>query len=122
MAAVRIAGVNLPGNNHAWIALSGSIYGIGRTTAYKICAAANVDSDKKFDEMLEDEVERIRAEVARIQVEGDKRREDSMNIKRKVDLKCYQGMRHRRGLPVHGQRTKTNARTRKGKRKAIRGN
>lgn len=120
MAAVRIAGVNIPGNKHAWIALSGSIYGIGKTTAIKICEAAEVEATKKIDEMEEAELERIRVEVAHYTVEGDKRREVSMNIKRKIDLKTYEGTRHRRGLPVNGQRTKTNARTRKGKRKAVR--
>lgn len=114
----RIAGVNIPVNKHAWVALT-SIYGIGRTAAYGICDRANVEPSRKIRELSEDEVERIRSEVSRLTVEGDLRREVGMNIKRLMDLGCYRGLRHRRGLPVNGQRTKTNARTRKGPRRPI---
>lgn len=116
MAAARIAGVNIPAQKHARIALT-AIYGVGPTRAAKICAAANVNPDVKISDMTEAELESIRGEVARYLVEGDLRREISMHIKRKLDLGCYQGIRHRRGLPVHGQRTKTNAHTRKGKKR-----
>ncbi len=118
--AVRIAGVNIPENKHAWVALSSSIYGIGKTTAHKICEDANIKADTRISELSEDDIERIRVRIAQVVVEGDKRREVSMNIKQKVDKKCYEGVRHRRGLPLNGQRTKTNARTRKGKRKPVR--
>lgn len=118
--ATRIAGVNIPDNKHARIALR-SIYGIGATRALKICQAANVDPAKKISELAEDDLERIRTEVGKYTLEGDLRREISMNIKRTMDLGCNRGIRHRRGLPVRGQRTKTNARTRKGKRKPVRG-
>lgn len=114
----RIAGINIPVHKHAVIGLT-SIYGIGRPRASKICAAANVEPTKKVKDLTEAEVEALRAEVAKFTVEGDLRREVSMSIKRLMDLGCYRGMRHRRGLPVRGQRTKTNARTRKGPRKAI---
>jgi len=120
--AVRIAGVNLPENKHTWVALSSSIYGIGKTTAYKICEAANVSAEQPMSELSEDELERVRTQVAAIPehgIEGDLRREVSMNIKQKIDKKSFEGMRHRRGLPLKA-RTKTNARTRKGKRKPIR--
>lgn len=115
----RIAGINIPVNKHAVIALT-AIYGIGRSQSAKICAAAGVSEDKKIRELSEDEVERLRLEVGKHTVEGDLRREVSMNIKRLMDLGCYRGIRHRRGLPVRGQRTKTNARTRKGPRRPIR--
>ena len=114
----RIAGVNIPDQKHTWIALT-SIYGIGRTRAFLICEAAGVPSDKKIRDLDEAELERIRAEVAKYTVEGDLRREVGMNIKRLMDLGCYRGIRHRRGLPLRGQRTKTNARTRKGPRRPI---
>ena len=114
----RIAGVNIPDRKHAVIALT-SIYGIGRTRAQEICEAASVPQDRKIIELTEDEVEKLRAEVAKFVVEGDLRREVSMNIKRLMDLGCNRGIRHRRGLPLRGQRTKTNARTRKGPRKPI---
>ncbi len=114
----RIAGVNIPDQKHTWIALT-SIYGIGRTRAFKICEAAGVPSDKKVRDLDEAELEKIRAEVAKYTVEGDLRREVGMNIKRLMDLGCYRGIRHRRGLPLRGQRTKTNARTRKGPRRPI---
>ncbi|HEB99051.1 MAG TPA: 30S ribosomal protein S13 [Thiotrichales bacterium] len=115
----RIAGINIPVNKHAVIALR-SIYGIGPTRARKICEAAGVAPDRKIRDLAENEVEALRAEVGKYTVEGDLRREVSMNIKRLMDLGCYRGLRHRRGLPVRGQRTKTNARTRKGPRRPIR--
>jgi small subunit ribosomal protein S13 len=115
----RIAGINIPVNKHAAIALT-AIYGIGRTRAREICAAANVEPARKIKDLTEGEVESLRTEVAKVKVEGDLRREISMNIKRLMDLGTYRGVRHRRGLPVHGQRTKTNARTRKGPRKSVR--
>ena len=115
----RIAGINIPVNKHTVIALT-SIYGIGRSRSADICTEAKVSPDAKISALSEDEVERIRKEVAKFMVEGDLRREVSMNIKSLMDLGCYRGIRHRRGLPLRGQRTKTNARTRKGPRKPIR--
>jgi small subunit ribosomal protein S13 len=115
----RIAGINIPVNKHTVIALT-SIYGIGRSRAQKICAAANVRPDMRVKDLSEGEVEALRGEVAKTVVEGDLRREVSMNIKRLMDLGCYRGLRHRRGLPLRGQRTRTNARTRKGPRRPIR--
>jgi len=114
----RIAGVNIPDRKHAVIALT-SIYGIGRSRAAQICEAAGVAPDKKIMDLSEDEVEKLRSEVAKFMVEGDLRREVSMNIKRLMDLGTNRGIRHRRGLPVRGQRTQTNARTRKGPRRPI---
>ncbi|MFL9711110.1 30S ribosomal protein S13 [Methylobacillus sp. Pita1] len=114
----RIAGVNIPNHKHTEIALT-SIYGVGRTTAKQICLAAGVDATAKIKDLNDAEVEKLRDEVAKLQVEGDLRREVTMNIKRLMDLGCYRGIRHRRGLPVRGQRTKTNARTRKGPIKPI---
>ncbi len=114
----RIAGVNLPVQKHTWIALT-SIYGIGRSRALQICDGANVDAGTKIRNLTEPEVEAIRAQIASLSVEGDLRREVAMNLKRLMDLGCYRGLRHRRGLPVRGQRTKTNARTRKGPRRPI---
>lgn len=114
----RIAGINVPVNKHTVIALT-SIYGIGRTTAQQICDVTGVDPSRKIMELSEGELESLRAEVAKINVEGDLRREVSMNIKRLMDLGCYRGIRHRRSLPLRGQRTKTNARTRKGPRRPI---
>ena len=114
----RIAGVNIPNHKHADVALT-AIYGIGRNTAQKICAAAGVLATAKVKDLNDAEVEKLRDEVAKVKVEGDLRREISMNIKRLMDLNCYRVVRHRRGLPVRGQRTKTNARTRKGPVKAI---
>ena len=114
----RIAGINIPVNKHAEIALT-SIYGIGRTRAQQICAAAGINPTTKIGALGENEVENLRDEVAKFSVEGDLRREVSMNIKRLMDLGCFRGIRHRRGLPLRGQRTKTNARTRKGPRKPI---
>jgi small subunit ribosomal protein S13 len=114
----RIAGVNIPNHKHAEIALT-AIYGIGRTTAQQICVAAGVQASAKIKDLNDSEIEKLRDEVAKFKVEGDLRREVSMNIKRLMDLGCYRGVRHRRGLPVRGQRTKTNARTRKGPVKPI---
>ncbi|OGA13311.1 MAG: 30S ribosomal protein S13 [Betaproteobacteria bacterium RIFCSPLOWO2_12_FULL_63_13] len=113
----RIAGVNIPNHQHVEIALQ-AIYGIGRPRAGAICAAAGVKNNIKIKDLSESEMDRLREQVARFAVEGDLRREVSMNIKRLMDLGCYRGQRHRKGLPVRGQRTKTNARTRKGPRKA----
>jgi small subunit ribosomal protein S13 len=115
----RIAGINIPDNKHAVVSLT-YIFGIGRTTAAKICEAAGVNPASKIQELDEANLDAIRAEVAKFTVEGDLRRAVSMNIKRLMDLGCYRGMRHRRGLPVRGQRTRTNARTRKGPRRPIR--
>lgn len=114
----RIAGVNIPDNKHAAISLT-YVYGIGRTKAREICAASGVAESAKIGELSEEQVDAIRNEVAKHTVEGDLRREVSMNIKRLMDLGCYRGLRHRRNLPVRGQRSKTNARTRKGPRKPI---
>ena len=114
----RIAGVNVPDHQHAEIALT-AIYGIGRNTAKKICVVAGIIATAKLKDLNDADVEKLRDQVAKIKVEGDLRREVTMNIKRLMDLGCYRGVRHRRGLPVRGQRTKTNARTRKGPVKAI---
>ncbi|PID64775.1 MAG: 30S ribosomal protein S13 [Gammaproteobacteria bacterium] len=114
----RIAGVNIPVHKHAEIALT-AIYGIGRKTAQDICAAVGIDKSTKIKELSEEQVEKLRSEVANYSVEGDLRREKAMDIKRLMDLGCYRGLRHRRGLPTRGQRTKTNARTRKGPKKPI---
>jgi small subunit ribosomal protein S13 len=114
----RIAGINVPVQKHTVIALT-SIYGIGRTRAQAICEAAGVATDAKVRDLSEQEVEALRTEVAKFTVEGDLRREVSMDIKRLKDLGCFRGVRHRRGLPVRGQRTKTNARTRKGPRRMV---
>ncbi len=113
----RIAGVNIPNHQHAEIALQ-AIYGIGRARARAICTAASIKTDTKMKDLSESDMDRLREQVARFTVEGDLRREVSMNIKRLMDLGCYRGQRHRKGLPVRGQRTRTNARTRKGPRKA----
>ncbi len=114
----RIAGINIPNQKHIWVALT-SIYGIGDTRARKICATTGILPTAKVKDLTEAEVDKIRGEVAKFTVEGDLRRQISMNVKRLMDLGTYRGMRHRRGLPVRGQRTKTNARTRKGPRKGI---
>jgi small subunit ribosomal protein S13 len=114
----RIAGVNIPEKKHAVIALT-AIYGIGRVRAGVICDACGVPRDTKIQNLTEEEVEKLRSEVAKYTVEGDLRREVSMNIKRLMDLGCNRGIRHRRGLPLRGQRTRTNARTRKGPRRPI---
>ena len=113
----RIAGINIPPHKHTEIGLT-SIYGIGRTTAQKICAKSGVPFDRKVKDLTDADLEKIREEIGRMTIEGDLRREMSINIKRLMDLGCYRGFRHRRGLPVRGQRTKTNARTRKGPRKS----
>ena len=114
----RIAGINLPVQKHCEIALT-SIFGIGRPTARKICEAAGVDPAAELKDISEEKVEKLREMVATYKVEGELRREVSMSIKRLVDLGCYRGIRHRKGLPVRGQRTRTNARTRKGPRRSI---
>ncbi|MDO4231100.1 MAG: 30S ribosomal protein S13 [Lautropia sp.] len=113
----RIAGVNVPDRQHTVIGLT-AIYGIGRARAQAICEAVNVEPSKKVRDLSDAEMERIREQIGRFVVEGDLRREVSMSIKRLMDLGCYRGLRHRRGLPVRGQRTRTNARTRKGPSKA----
>ncbi|MEC9375670.1 MAG: 30S ribosomal protein S13 [Pseudomonadota bacterium] len=115
----RIAGINIPSNKHIVIALT-SIFGIGRSSSGLICAAAGIDPSVKVKDLSEPEVEKIRVEIARFSVEGDLRRENAISIKRLMDLGCYRGIRHRRGLPLRGQRTRTNARTRKGPRRPIR--
>ena len=115
----RIAGINIPLNKHTWIALT-SIYGVGRRRAYQICGGASVDPTTRVRDLSESEVESLRSEVAAFDVEGDLRRDVAMNIKRLMDLGSYRGIRHRRGLPLRGQRTRTNARTRKGPRRPIR--
>lgn len=114
----RIAGINIPDQKHAVIALT-AIYGIGKTRAKAICAAAGIAEDVKIRELSEEQIDKLRDEVGKFTVEGDLRREVTLNIKRLLDLGCYRGLRHRRSLPVRGQRTKTNARTRKGPRKPI---
>ncbi|MGH1538170.1 MAG: 30S ribosomal protein S13 [Gammaproteobacteria bacterium] len=114
----RIAGINVPVHKHTVIALT-SIYGIGRTSSRKICDAAGIAADAKIKDLSEDEVGKLRTEVAKYRVEGDLRREITVNIKRLMDLGTYRGIRHRRGLPLRGQRTQTNARTRKGPRRPI---
>ena len=116
----RIAGVNIPNHQHAEIALT-AIYGIGRSRARKICDAVEVGRSTKMKDLTEAEMDRLRDQVGKITVEGDLRREVTMSIKRLMDLGCYRGLRHRKGLPCRGQRTRTNARTRKGPRKAIAG-
>jgi small subunit ribosomal protein S13 len=113
----RIAGVNIPNHQHAVIALT-AIYGIGRPRAQAICVAAGVSPSAKVKDLSDTEMDRLREQVQKFTVEGDLRREVTMSIKRLMDLGCYRGVRHRRGLPVRGQRTRTNARTRKGPRKA----
>ena len=113
----RIAGINIPPHKHAEIGLT-AIYGIGRTTARKICEACGIEYSKKIKELTDGDLEKIRDALAQFTLEGDLRRETTMNIKRLMDIGCYRGFRHRRGLPMRGQRTRTNARTRKGPRKA----
>ncbi len=113
----RIAGINIPPHKHTEIGLT-SIYGIGRTTAQKICDVVGVPYSKKIKDLNDSELEKIREEIGKITIEGDLRRELSISIKRLMDLGCYRGFRHRRGLPVRGQRTRTNARTRKGPKKS----
>lgn len=113
----RIAGINIPDRQHTEIGLT-AIYGIGRARARAICTAAGIEYSKKIKDLNDAELERIRESLLQFTVEGDLRREVSMAVKRLMDLGCYRGLRHRRGLPVRGQRTRTNARTRKGPRKA----
>ena len=113
----RIAGVNIPNHQHAWSALQ-AIYGVGRTRSKAICGAAGINISSKMKDLSEGEMERLRIEVGKFAVEGDLRREVQLNIKRLIDLGCYRGTRHRKGLPVRGQRTRTNARTRKGPKKS----
>lgn len=114
----RIAGVNIPDNKHLGVALT-YIYGIGKTRSLQICAGTGLKPDTKVKDLVEEELDKIRQEVSGFELEGDLRREVSMNIKRLMDLGCYRGIRHRKGLPVRGQQTQTNARTRKGPRRAI---
>lgn len=114
----RIAGINIPDQKHTIIALT-AIYGIGRQTANDICIKVNITPSIKIKDLTEEQLDSIRAVISKMIVEGDLRREVSMNIKRLMDLGCYRGIRHRRGLPLRGQRTRTNARTRKGPRKPI---
>jgi len=114
----RIAGVNIPDNKHTVVSLT-YIYGIGRTTAKKLCAATGVAENARIGDLNDEQLDALRNEIGKLNVEGDLRRDVSMNIKRLLDLGCYRGLRHRRGLPVRGQRTKTNARTRKGPRRPI---
>ncbi len=114
----RIAGVNIPDNKHAVISLT-YVYGIGRTTAKRICQEANIPENLPIGQLSESQLDAVRNAIGRIPVEGDLRRQVNMSIKRLLDLGCYRGLRHRRGLPARGQRTKTNARTRKGPRKPI---
>jgi small subunit ribosomal protein S13 len=113
----RIAGINIPNHQHAEIALT-AIFGIGRARAQAICSSAGVQGTRKIKDLSDAELDRIRENIQKLTVEGDLRREVSMSIKRLMDLGCYRGLRHRKGLPVRGQRTRTNARTRKGPRKA----
>ena len=113
----RIAGINIPPHQHAEIGLT-AIFGIGRTRARKICEASGIEFNKKVKDLTDAELERVREQVGLFTVEGDLRREVQLSIKRLIDLGTYRGMRHRRGLPVRGQRTRTNARTRKGPRRA----
>jgi small subunit ribosomal protein S13 len=113
----RIAGINIPNHQHAEIALT-AIFGIGRARARALCAAANVERTRKIKDLSDSDMDRLREQVTRLTLEGDLRREVSMSIKRLMDLGCYRGVRHRKGLPVRGQRTRTNARTRKGPRKS----
>ena len=114
----RISGVNIPDNKHAVISLT-YVYGIGPSTAKKICATLGLAEDTKISALSEEQLDAVRNEVAKRTVEGDLRREVNMSIKRLMDLGCYRGLRHRKGLPLRGHRTKTNARTRKGPRKPI---
>ena len=114
----RIAGINIPMNKHVCIGLT-QVFGIGRSRARSVCEGAGVAPDTKVKDLTETEINALRSQIAKFAVEGDLRREVSMNIKRLMDLGCYRGLRHRRGLPVNGQRTHTNARTRKGPRKGI---
>ena len=115
----RLAGINIPDNKHAAISLT-YIFGIGHTTAKQLCEVTGVSPTVKVQDLTEDELDKLRAEITKLPVEGDLRRSVQLNIKRLLDLGCYRGIRHRRGLPLRGQRTKTNARTRKGPKRPIR--
>jgi small subunit ribosomal protein S13 len=115
----RLAGINIPDNKHAEISLT-YIYGIGRTTAKNLCAETGVSPTSKVQDLTEEELDKLRSEIGKLNIEGDLRREVQLNVKRLLDLGCNRGIRHRRNLPVHGQRTKTNARTRKGPKRPIR--
>ncbi len=115
----RLAGINIPDNKHTEISLT-YIFGIGRTTAKQLCEATGVSPSAKVQDLSEDELNKLRSEIDKLNVEGDLRRENQLNIKRLLDLGCYRGIRHRRGLPLRGQRTKTNARTRKGPKRPVR--
>ena len=114
----RIAGINIPPHQHAEIGLT-AIFGIGRTRARKICEATGIPYSKKVKDLTDADLEKIRDQIAQFTIEGDLRRETTMNIKRLMDIGCYRGMRHRRGMPVRGQRTRTNARTRRGPKRGI---
>jgi small subunit ribosomal protein S13 len=113
----RIAGINIPVNKHIWVGLT-HVYGIGRSRAFAACKAANINPSTRVRDLTEPEVNALRAQVSRYMVEGDLRRENAMSLKRLMDLGAYRGIRHRKGLPARGQRTRTNARTRKGPRRA----
>lgn len=115
----RLAGINIPDNKHAVISLT-YIFGIGRSTAARLCKAAGVNPATRVQDLEEGDLDKLRTEIAKLNVEGDLRRETQLNIKRLLDLGCYRGIRHRRNLPLRGQRTKTNARTRKGPKRLIR--
>lgn len=115
----RLAGINIPDNKHAEISLT-YIYGIGRQTAKDLCEQTSVSHDTRVQDLTEEELDKLRAEISKLNIEGDLRREVQLNIKRLLDLGCNRGIRHRRNLPVRGQRTKTNARTRKGPKRPIR--
>ncbi len=115
----RLAGVNIPDNKHAVVSLT-YIYGIGRTIAKQLCESTGVAPSAKIQDLTEEDLDKLRAEVGKLSVEGDLRRANQLNVKRLLDLGCYRGIRHRRGLPLRGQRTKTNARTRKGPKRPIR--
>jgi small subunit ribosomal protein S13 len=117
----RVSGIDIPREKQVWVSLT-YIYGIGRSTSRTICAETDINPETRVRDLTEDEVGRIRQWIdANVKVEGDLRREVSQDIKRKMEIGCYQGLRHRRGLPVRGQRTQTNARTRKGPRKTVAG-
>ena len=115
----RLAGINIPDNKHTEISLT-YIFGIGRKTAKQLCEATGVSPSAKVQDLSEDELNKLRSEIDKLNVEGHLRRENQLNIKRLLDLGCYRGIRHRRGLPLRGQRTKTNARTRKGPKRPVR--
>ena len=114
----RVGGINIPDNKHVDVSLT-HVYGIGRKTSQNICDKLKIKYSKKVSELSEEQLDKIRDELKNFQIEGDLRREINFNIKRLMDLGCYRGIRHRKGLPLRGQRTKTNARTRKGPRKPI---